>query len=75
MTCACHFESEQDCAKLAHPELYLADHQDKLVIIDEVHQSPGLFPVLRGMRRKQRRNDSSFLLGYFPIHAIRFSAR
>lgn len=37
-------ESEQDRAKLAQPELYLADHQDKLVILDEVHRTPGLFP-------------------------------
>lgn len=36
-------ESEQDRAKLAQPELYLADHQDKLVILDEVHRAPGLF--------------------------------
>ncbi len=42
-------ESEQDRAKLAEPELYLADHLDKLVILDEVHRAPGLFPVLRGL--------------------------
>lgn len=48
-------ESEQDLAKLAQPELYLADHQDRLVIIDEVHRLPGLFPVLRGLIDKGRR--------------------
>ena len=42
-------ESEQDRAKLAEPELYLAAHQDKLVILDEIHRAPGLFPVLRGL--------------------------
>ena len=42
-------ESEQYLAKLAQPELYLADHQDRLVIFDEVHRLPGLFPVLRGL--------------------------
>ena len=41
-------ESESDRSKLAQPELCLADHLDKLVIIDEVHRAPGLFPVLRG---------------------------
>ena len=56
-------ESEQDRAKLAQPELYLADHLDKLVILDEVHRTPGLFPVLRGLidraRREGRRARSS----------------
>ena len=48
-------ESEQDRAKLAQPELYLADHADKLVILDEVHRVPGLFPVLRGLIDRNRR--------------------
>jgi predicted AAA+ superfamily ATPase len=42
-------ESEADRAKLAQPELYLAGHSDRLVIVDEVHRAPGLFPVLRGL--------------------------
>jgi hypothetical protein len=60
-------ESEQDRAKLAHPELYLADHLDKLVILDEVHRAPGLFPVLRGLIdrscRAGRRSGQYLLLG------------
>ncbi len=58
-------ESEQDRAKLAQPELYLADHQDKLVILDEVHRAPGLFPVLRGLidkARRAKRNSGQYLL-------------
>jgi predicted AAA+ superfamily ATPase len=49
-------ESERDRAKLAQPELYLTDHLDKLVIIDEVHRAPGLFPVLRGLIDQARRD-------------------
>ena len=49
-------ESERDRAKLTQPELYLADHLDKLVILDEVHRAPGLFPVLRGLIDQARRN-------------------
>ncbi len=41
-------ESERDRAKLAQPELYLVDHLDKLVILDEVHRAPGLFPCSVG---------------------------
>lgn len=48
-------ESEQDRAKLAQPELYFADHQEQLVILDEIHRAPGLFPVLRGLIDKGRR--------------------
>lgn len=48
-------ESERDRAKLSEPELYLADHLDRLVILDEVHRTPGLFPVLRGLIDRARR--------------------
>ncbi len=48
-------ESERDRAKLVQPELYLVDHLDKLVILDEVHRAPNLFPVLRGLIDQARR--------------------
>jgi hypothetical protein len=48
-------ESERDRARLAEPELYLPDHFDRLVILDEVHRTPGLFPVLRGVIDRARR--------------------
>ena len=51
-------ESDQDRAKLANAELYLADHQDKLVILDEVHRAPNLFPLLRGLIDQARRADN-----------------
>jgi len=51
-------ESEGDRAKLAMPELYLAEHADRLVILDEVHRAPGLFPVLRGLIDRRRRASS-----------------
>lgn len=60
-------ESERDRAKLSEPELYLARHLDKLVVLDEVHRAPGLFPVLRGLidqaRREGRRQGLYLLLG------------
>lgn len=49
-------ESERDRGKLAQAELYLASHLDKLVILDEVHRAPGLFPVLRGLIDQARRS-------------------
>lgn len=60
-------ESERDRARLAEPELYLPSQQDKLVILDEVHRVPALFPVLRGLidqaRRDGRREGLYLLLG------------
>jgi len=70
-------ESEQDRAKLAQPELYLADHQDKLVILDEVHRAPGLFPVLRGLidraRRAGRTAGQYLLLGSASLDLLKQS--
>ena len=70
-------ESEQDRAKLAQPELYLADHQDKLVILDEVHRVPGLFPVLRGLidrgRRAGRRAGQYLLPGSASLDLLKQS--
>ena len=42
-------EDENDRAKLANPSKYLADHEDQLVILDEVHRIPELFQQLRGI--------------------------
>jgi uncharacterized protein len=48
-------ESEEARSKMAQPQLYLQDHQDKLLILDEVHRVPALFPVLRGLIDSGRR--------------------
>ena len=68
-------ESERDRSKLAQPELYLADHQDKLVILDEVHRVPGLFPALRGLidqsRRTGRRDGLYLLLGSASLDLLK----
>lgn len=48
-------ESERDRGKLAQAELYFESHRDRLVILDEVHRAPGLFPLLRGQIDQARR--------------------
>ena len=48
-------ESAADRAKLSEPELYLADHEDRLVILDEVQRVPELFQSLRGLIDSGRR--------------------
>jgi uncharacterized protein len=49
-------ESPSDAAKLAEPELFLEQHEDKLVILDEIQRAPGLFQVLRGSIDRGRRS-------------------
>lgn len=70
-------ESPADRAKLSDPELYLADHEDRLVILDEVHRVPGLFQPLRGLidrgRRKGKRAGRYLLLGSASMDLLRQS--
>ena len=67
-------ESEADRARLAEPALYLADHADELVILDEIHRAPGLFEALRGVidqgRREGRGNGRFLLLGSAAIELL-----
>jgi hypothetical protein len=70
-------ESRADRVRLAEPELYLADHEDDLVILDEVHRVPDLFGSLRGLidagRRRGRKAGRFLLLGSASIDLMRQS--
>ncbi|AOO81357.1 ATP-binding protein [Bosea vaviloviae] len=70
-------ESEADRAKLSEPELYFAQHDEKLVILDEVHRLPDLFQNLRGIidrsRRAGRRTGRFLLLGSASIELMKQS--
>lgn len=70
-------ESDSDRAKLSDPELYLAEHSDRLVILDEVQTYPGLFKNLRGLidsgRRQGRRSGRFLLLGSASLDLLRQS--
>ncbi len=70
-------ESAADRAKLADPELYLADHEDELVILDEVHRLPNIFQPLRGLidrgRRRGKRTARFLLLGSASIDLLQQS--
>jgi predicted AAA+ superfamily ATPase len=71
-------ESEPDRAKLAEPELYLAQHADKLVILDEIQRTPQLFRSLRGIidaGRRGGRGEGRFLvLGSASIDLLKQSS-
>ena len=58
-------ELPSDRVKLSDPELYLGQHEDRLVILDEIHRLPDIFKVLRGLidrRRRQGIRSGQFLL-------------
>ena len=70
-------ESPSDRTRLSDPELYLGDHEDKLVIFDEVQRLPGLFQTLRGLidrgRRRGRKTGQFLLLGSASIDLLQQS--
>jgi uncharacterized protein len=57
-------------AKLADPELYLSDYEDRLVILDEIHRLPGIFQTLRGLidRRSERKTYCTVPFARIGIH-------
>jgi predicted AAA+ superfamily ATPase len=71
-------ELPSDRIKLADPELYFAGHQDKLVILDEIHRTPDIFQVLRGVidrrRRKGIKVGEFLVLGSASMDLLRQSA-
>jgi predicted AAA+ superfamily ATPase len=71
-------EDPADRDKLADPALYLQAHEDKLVILDEIQNTPDLFRTLRGLidkgRRKGRKSGRFLLLGSASIELLRQSS-
>ena len=71
-------ELPSDRAKLTDAELYLSQHEERLVILDEIHRVPGIFETLRSLidqrRRKGKRNCHFLLLGSASIDLLQQSA-
>lgn len=68
-------ESVPDRARLTDPEAYFADHENDLVVLDEVHRLPELFQSLRGVIDKGRRGGKKtgrfLLLGSAAIDLLK----
>jgi len=71
-------ESDADRTKLSEPELYLSQHDDKLVILDEIQRVPELFRNLRGLidagRRRVRGKGRFLVLGSASIDMLKQSS-
>jgi predicted AAA+ superfamily ATPase len=70
-------QSTADRAKLADPGRFLSAYEDRLVILDEIHCVPELFPELRGLidegRRRGYRTGRFLLLGSASMELLRQS--
>ncbi len=71
-------ESPSDRAKLSDTEGYLTSQLNSLLILDEVHRMPDLFPLLRGRidegRRQGIRGGMYILLGSASVALLDHSA-
>ncbi len=71
-------ESPADRARLAEPDLYLAQHENRLVVLDEVHRLPGIFQTIRSLIDEGRfrgvRVGRFLLLGSASIDLLRQSS-
>lgn len=70
-------ESTADRAKLSDARLFLEEYADGLVVLDEIHRAPGLFPELRGLidrgRRQGNRIGRYLILGSASFDLLRQS--
>ena len=70
-------EAPEDRRKLAEPALFLREYEDRLVVLDEIHRTPEVFQVLRGLidegRRHGRRTGRFLLLGSASMDLLRQS--
>ena len=62
-----------DQRKLADPELFLKEHANQLICIDEVQLKPDLFPLLRALVDMDRRPGRFVILGSASRDLIRQS--
>lgn len=67
-------EKASDRAKLSDAELFLTNHQDSTVILDEIQLMPELFAELRSSIDEDRRPGRFILLGSASPDLIRSSA-
>jgi uncharacterized protein len=67
-------ELSSDLRKLSDPELFLKEHANKLIYIDEAQNKPDLFPILRALVDMDRRPGRFVILGSASRDMIRQSS-
>lgn len=66
-------EAAADQARLADPARFLAARRDRLVVLDEVQNAPGVFGELRAEIDADRRNGRFLILGSASFRLLRQS--
>ncbi len=67
-------ELPSDANKLNDPELYLDQHKDALVCLDEIQRKPELFSILRAIVDRQNRPGQILILGSASPDLLRQSS-
>src|SRR5271157_3095890 len=67
-------ELPSDLNKIKEPELFLQQHDDNLICLDEIQRTPELFPVLRSFIDRNRKNGRFLILGSASRDLIRQSS-
>jgi len=71
-------EAPEDLLKLSDPRSFLSNHNDKLIILDEIQRAPDLFKTLRGIidnnRQQGHRSGQFLLLGSASTDLLRQSS-
>ena len=70
-------ERREDRAAIRYPRQFVEENEDRLVVLDEVHRVPELFPELRGLiddgRRRSRGTGRFLILGSASVPLLRQS--
>lgn len=71
-------QDSADRQSLSNPSFFLSQFEDKLVVMDEIHRIPELFPTLRGLidqgRRKGLTSGRFLILGSASVGLIKQSS-
>lgn len=71
-------ENPNDLMKLEDSIAFFASHREDLIILDEIHRKPDIFPILRGVidenKRKGRANNQFLILGSASADLLRQSS-
>ena len=66
-------ENAGDRARLERPEIFLRANRERLIVLDEVQNAPGLFGALRGEIDADRRPGRFLVLGSASFELLRQS--
>jgi len=73
---AIHLDLERpaDLNKLTDPEAFFSQFSDHIICLDEIQRTPDIFPILRGVIDRNRRNGQFLILGSASRDLIRQSS-